>query len=148
FVADSNTAEITEGNLTVGDNNAVADGKSTDSVTAKVTDANGNPVAGVEVSFSASNDAKVVTEKVPTDANGVAATTLTSTKAGTSSVTASVGDSEQKVDVNFVADDGTAEITDTNLSVGTGAVANGSDTNAVTAIVTDANSNPVSGQEV
>ncbi|MHC5178870.1 inverse autotransporter beta domain-containing protein, partial [Serratia rhizosphaerae] len=46
------------------------------------------------------------------------------------------------------ADGDTIEITDANLDVGTGAVANGSDTNAVTAIVTDANGNPVANQEV
>ncbi|SUI42414.1 Bacterial Ig-like domain (group 1) [Serratia quinivorans] len=74
FVADKDSAGIADGDLAVGDNNAVADGKSTDSVTAKVTDANGNPVSGVEVSFLAGNDATVVTETVTTGADGMAAT--------------------------------------------------------------------------
>ncbi|SUJ85028.1 Invasin [Serratia quinivorans] len=147
-MADKDSAGIADGDLAVGDNNAVADGKSTDSVTAKVTDANGNPVSGVEVSFLAGNDATVVTETVTTGADGMAATTLTSMTAGTSTVTAKVGDSEQKVDVNFVADSDTAEITDGNLSVGTGATANGKDINAITAKVTDANGNPLANQTV
>ncbi|MGR7464543.1 hypothetical protein ACU608_25725, partial [Klebsiella aerogenes] len=49
FVADESTAGINDGDLTYGGENAVANGTATDSVTAKVTDANGNPVAGVDV---------------------------------------------------------------------------------------------------
>ncbi|WP_261437996.1 inverse autotransporter beta domain-containing protein [Serratia quinivorans] len=151
FVADKDSAGIADGDLAVGDNNAVADGKSTDSVTAKVTDANGNPVSGVEVSFLAGNDATVVTETVTTGADGMAATTLTSMTAGTSTVTAKVGDSEQKVDVNFVADSDTAAITDENLVIGhDNTVASGKVTDGVTATatVTDENGNPVADQEV
>ncbi|MGR7464430.1 inverse autotransporter beta domain-containing protein, partial [Klebsiella aerogenes] len=47
--ADESTAGIADGDLTYGGENAVANGTATDSVTAKVTDANGNPVAGVDV---------------------------------------------------------------------------------------------------
>ncbi|HDS5593197.1 TPA: Ig-like domain-containing protein, partial [Enterobacter hormaechei subsp. xiangfangensis] len=148
FIADESAAGIADGDLTYGGENAVADGKATDSVTAKVTDANGNPVSGVEVSFSATGGAKVTVAAVTTGADGLAKTTVTSTTAGQATVTATAGDSEQTVNVNFTADGSTAVITDDNLSVDTGAVADGRATNAVSAIVTDANGNPVAGQEV
>ncbi|MEZ2604992.1 inverse autotransporter beta domain-containing protein, partial [Kluyvera intermedia] len=146
--ADESTVGIADGDLTVGDNNAVANGTATDSVVAKVTDANSNPVSGVEVTFSAGNGAKVAKETIATGSDGTATTTLTSTTAGAVTVTAKAGESEQNVDVNFTADSDTAEITDANLSVGTGAVADGEQTNAISAIVTDANGNPIANQAV
>ncbi|MBG0639189.1 Ig-like domain-containing protein [Enterobacter asburiae] len=142
FVADSSTATISDGNLTVTTDNAKANGTATDAVKAIVTDANGNLVKDATVAFTATNGATITTASATTDANGVATTTLTNTKAGTTSVTATVNGNSKSVDTTFVADSSTATISDGNLTVTTdNAVANDSDTNAVKAIVTDANGN-------
>ena len=144
FVADSSTATISDGNLTVTTDNAKANGTATDAVKAIVTDANGNLVKDATVAFTATNGATITTASATTDANGVATTTLTNTKAGTTSVTATVNGNSKSVDTTFVADSSTATISDGNLTVTTdNAVANDSDTNAVKAIVTDANGNKV-----
>ncbi|MCS3491020.1 inverse autotransporter beta domain-containing protein [Enterobacter sp. SLBN-59] len=142
-------AAIARGDLTVTRNNAVANGTDTNAVQATVTDANGNPVSGQAVSFTATNGAVVTVTSASTGEDGVATATLTNTKAGAAAVTASVGSSSQTVDTTFVADGGTAAIASGDLKVTrNNAVANGTDTNAVQATVTDANGNPVSGQAV
>ncbi|MGX9834552.1 Ig-like domain-containing protein [Enterobacter dykesii] len=142
FVADSSTATISDGNLTVTTDNAKADGTATDAVKAIVTDANGNLVKDATVTFTATNGATITTASATTDANGVATTTLTNTKAGIAKVTATVNGNSLVVDTTFVADSSTATISDGNLTVTTdNAVANDSDTNAVKAVVTDANGN-------
>ncbi|WP_411704856.1 YrIlm family inverse autotransporter adhesin [Edaphovirga cremea] len=149
FVADGSTATIISGSLTVTADNAIANGSATNAVQALVTDANGNPVAGQTVVFSANNGATVTTESVTTDASGLASTTLTSTTAGVATVTATVNGGSQSVDTTFVADGSTATIISGNLTVtADNAIANGSATNAVQALVTDANGNPVAGQSV
>ncbi|MTC22490.1 MULTISPECIES: inverse autotransporter beta domain-containing protein [unclassified Providencia] len=80
---------------------AIADGISTNSVQAYITDKNGNPIANQEVTFAATH-AKIV-DKATTDKNGVVEVTLTSLKAGPSEVTISVnGQSETKV-VEFLS---------------------------------------------
>ncbi|MCW5004457.1 Ig-like domain-containing protein, partial [Enterobacter roggenkampii] len=53
FTPDATGAVIAAGDFVPVDDNAIADGTATNSVQATVTDANGNPVAGVAVAFSA-----------------------------------------------------------------------------------------------
>ncbi|WP_412774885.1 Ig-like domain-containing protein, partial [Yersinia pekkanenii] len=139
---------ITAGNLTVTTDNAIANGSATNGVQATVTDANGNPVSGLAVSFSADNGATIAASGT-TGADGIATATLTNTAAGISAVTAAVNGNSQRVDTTFVADETTKVITAGNLTVTTdNAIANGTATNGVQATVTDANGNPVSGQAV
>ncbi|MEM0552801.1 inverse autotransporter beta domain-containing protein [Aeromonas sp. SER] len=142
FVADEGTAQHEE--LLVVSDNALADGVSENSVQAVVTDANGNPVAGVSVDFAASNDARIVSP-VLTDKRGVAVATLTSTRAGQSEVTATVNGLSRSVMTTFVVDAGSAVIADeeTDFAVATGAIADGRDTNVVSATVKDAAGNLV-----
>ena len=122
-----------------------ADGSSTSAVTAQVTDANGNPVAGAEVSFATTAGA-IAPATATTDANGEATATLTAGIAvGTATVTASTNGVSDSVDVTFVA--GPAA----NVAVSaepTTLPADGSSTSTITAAVTDANGNPVAGQSV
>ncbi|SQA97926.1 Bacterial Ig-like domain (group 1) [Cedecea neteri] len=87
FGADAATAKITD--LSVVSNNAVADGTATNSLKVTVTDGNNNPVSTV-VTLKASNGA-VIADSVTTGDDGTATMALTSTKAGTSTVTAQVG---------------------------------------------------------
>ncbi|MCT4705409.1 Ig-like domain-containing protein [Enterobacteriaceae bacterium H16N7] len=149
FVADGSTATITANNLTVLSDNAKADGQATNQVQAKVTDSQGNLIAGATVNFTASNGASITTASVVTDAQGLASTTLTNIHAGITKVTATVNDTSRSVDTTFMADGGTATIIDGNLTVtANNAKANGTATNAVQAIITDEQGNLVSGVTV
>ncbi|PHZ22493.1 hypothetical protein CS535_17585 [Yersinia massiliensis] len=102
IVVTPGSAELTASNLTVTADNALANGTATNTVQALVTDANGNPVAGQAVVFSANNGASLTTESATTDTSGLASTTLTSTTTGVSTVTATVNGSSQSVDTTFV----------------------------------------------
>ena len=149
FIPDNSTATLAKGALTVVLDNAVANGKDTNTVQAVVTDAKGNRVPGEVVAFSASNGATVTTTSVTTDGNGEATTTLTNTTAGVSAVTAKVNNVSLAVDTHFVPDDSTVTIIASALTVTVDNMkANGTDANEVQAIVTDANSNVVPGAVV
>lgn len=144
FVADASTATITEANLTVTIDNAKADGHATDTVLARVTDANGNIVPNTEVIFTANHSAMITTTSATTNADGLATTTLSNTLTGVAKVTATINDHSQSIDAHFVADSGTATIASGALTVtADNAKANGSATNAVQAKVTDASGNVV-----
>ncbi|MFY1079403.1 Ig-like domain-containing protein, partial [Escherichia coli] len=134
---DSSTAviadEATDFTVATG---AIADGSATNAVSAKVTDAKGNPVVGVDVTFAvATGDARfgsMAGEQsvvVKTTAGGIASTTLVSEVAGNNDVTARVGSKTTAAKVSsFVADSSTAVIADeaTDFTVATGAIADGS----------------------
>ncbi|KIC99296.1 hypothetical protein PU00_20205, partial [Hafnia alvei] len=90
FMPDSSTAEIASGAFTVTTNDAAANGSATNAVQVIVTDANGNPVPNVAVSFSTSKDVMVGTAQATTNESGIATSTMTSTKAGSYEVTALV----------------------------------------------------------
>ncbi|MCS2159363.1 Ig-like domain-containing protein [Scandinavium sp. H11S7] len=143
FTADSKTAQITAGNLTVTSDNAIANGSAHNEVQAKVTDASGNPVANQAVTFTADNGA-IIAGSGATNANGIVRMPLSNTKAGITPVTASVGSGSQSVETTFIADRATATLKLQSVRVTTeSAVANGADTNTVTALVTDKYDNPV-----
>ena len=76
---------------TSGNNQTVAESMAFASpLVVTVTDANGNPVAGITVTFSASNGAVLSTSSATTGTNGQASTTVTAgPAAGTITVTAS-----------------------------------------------------------
>nr|WP_168246973.1 inverse autotransporter beta domain-containing protein [Citrobacter freundii] len=148
FIADRDTANITDSNLTVA-SGAKADGLEGNAVVALVTDAQGNPVAKAEVTFTADNTgASFAPAVVTTGDDGRASTTLTSTVAGKIIVTATVGNNAASKETAFIADRDTANITDSNLTVASGAKADGLEGNAVVALVTDAQGNPVAKAEV
>ncbi|WP_145507727.1 YrIlm family inverse autotransporter adhesin [Yersinia hibernica] len=143
------TAQITAANLTVVRDNASANGTETNEVKAIVTDAGNNPLSGHVVSFEADNGATVVTVIGTTGADGVATATVTNMTAGTTTVKATVNGVSQSVPTTFEPDDSTAQITAANLTVvRDNASANGTETNEVKAIVTDAGNNPLSGHVV
>ncbi|WP_337261689.1 MULTISPECIES: Ig-like domain-containing protein [unclassified Serratia (in: enterobacteria)] len=148
FTADSSTATIASNALTVVNNNAVANGTATNSVQVIVTDANNNPVPNQSVTFTADNGATIVSTAT-TDINGIAIATLKNTKAVTSTVKATTNGHSQSVATAFKADTTTATIASNALTVvNNNAVANGTATNSVQVIVTDANNNPVPNQSV
>lgn len=118
--------------LTVAANNASADGAATNSVKALVQDATGNPLLGQTVSFTANNGATVAATAV-TDASGEATVTLTNTKAGITTVTATVGTSSKTADVTFVANAATAKVARL-IVVANNGLANGALSDSVRAV--------------
>ncbi|RLX88361.1 hypothetical protein EAI49_27055, partial [Escherichia coli] len=125
FVADIRTAKIAD--LVVTRDNSVADASTANTLQVKVTDANGNTLAGQTVSVMAGNGATVA-PTVITEPDGTAEISVTSQTAGVSAVTASINNSSQSRDVTFIADIRTAQIADLVVikddSVADGAMAN------------------------
>ncbi|MLO81229.1 invasin, partial [Salmonella enterica subsp. enterica] len=150
FVADSGTAGLTNigGGLSTVVNNAVANNTDTNSVKAVVTDKFGNLVKGAVVRFSSSGNEATISATGITGVDGSVTMTLTSPHAKLHTVTASINGSTATTGVRFVADSSTAVMSPNMTIVKDGAVANGSDTNSVMAVVIDKFYNPVSGAVV
>ncbi|HAV1831961.1 TPA: hypothetical protein JG914_004839, partial [Enterobacter hormaechei subsp. steigerwaltii] len=128
--------------------NAATDGIASNAVRVSVTDANGNPLAGQSVSFSADNGATIAASAT-TGADGTVTQTLTSKTAGDSVVTATVNGSSQSITTHFQADGNSAHIASGALVMTVdGAVADGSAMDIVQATVTDSQGNPVAGVTV
>ena len=115
FIADVRTAKIAE--LEVIRDNAVADGSTANTLQVKVTDANGNTLAGQTVSVLAGNSATVA-PTMTTKPDGTVEISVTSQTAGTSTVTASINNSSQSQNVTFVPGDASqlTSIVETNKS--------------------------------
>ncbi|WP_252496001.1 Ig-like domain-containing protein, partial [Escherichia coli] len=86
FIADVRTAQIAD--LVVIKDGSVADGATANTLQVKVTDANGNALAGQTVSVMAGNGATTA-PTVTTQPDGTVEISVTSQTAGTSVVTAS-----------------------------------------------------------
>ncbi|HFL5095026.1 TPA: inverse autotransporter adhesin IatC [Escherichia coli] len=144
FIADIRTAQIAE--LVVIKDGSEADGAMANTLQVKVTDANGNALAGQTVSVLADNGATVA-PTVTTQPDGTVEISVTSQTAGTSSVTASINNSTLSRNVMFVADVRTAKIASLEV-MQDNAVADGSMANTLRARVTDAFGNTLAGQTV
>ena len=144
FVADVRTAQIAS--LEVTQDNSVADGAMANTLRVKVTDANGNALAGQTVSVTAGNGATVA-PTVTTQPDGMVEISVTSQTAGISTVTATINSSSQSRDVTFIADVRTAQIADL-VVIKDGSEADGSTANTLRARVTDAFGNTLAGQTV
>ncbi|EOX7161663.1 inverse autotransporter adhesin IatC [Escherichia coli] len=144
FIADVSTAKIAD--LVVIKDGSEADGSTANTLQVKVTDANGNMLAGQTVSVLAGNSA-TVTPTVTTKPDGTVEISVTSQTAGISAVTASINSSSQSRDVTFIADVRTAKIADLVVSQDN-AVADGSTANTLRARVIDAFGNALAGQTV
>ena len=144
FVADVRTAKIAD--LVVIKDGSVADGATANTLQVKVTDANGNTLAGQTVSVLAGNSA-TVTPTVTTKPDGTVEISVTSQTAGISAVTASINSSSQSRNVTFIADVRTAKIADL-VVIKDDSVADGAMANMLRARVTDAFGNALAGQTV
>ncbi|MEN3752114.1 Ig-like domain-containing protein [Mangrovibacter sp. SLW1] len=145
FVPDDTTAAIADADFTVT-SGAVANNTDTNTLTAIVKDANGNAVSGITVTFDVTTGAATpASQTATTDASGVATATSVSLVAGDNQVTAKVNSNTTAAKAtSFIPDGGTAAIADADFTVTSGAVANNTDTNTLTAIVKDSNGNVVS----
>lgn len=146
FIADRSTATTT---LNIIVNNMTANGKMQNVVEARVTDSQGNVLANEPIVFAASNNA-VINTAPQTDAIGELKVALTSTKAGSSELTATVpySGNKQTANVFFHADDNNKLAKITLKTEANGAIADNKNTNRVRAIVTDIYDNPLSGRKV
>ena len=144
FIADVRTAKIAD--LVVTRDNSVADASTANTLQVKVTDANGNTLAGQTVSVLAGNGA-TVSPTVSTEPDGTVEISVTSQTAGTTAVTASINSSSQSRNVTFIADVRTAKIADL-VVIKDGSEADGSTANTLRARVTDAFGNALAGQTV
>ncbi|HDX7981287.1 TPA: Ig-like domain-containing protein, partial [Escherichia coli] len=144
FVADVSTAKIAD--LVVIKDGSEADGSTANTLQVKVTDANGNTLAGQAVSVLAGNSATVAST-VTTKPDGTVEISVTSQTAGTSTVTASINSSSLSRNVTFVADVSTAKIADL-VVIQDNSVADGAMANTLRMRVTDAFGNTLGGQTV
>ncbi|MEH4513006.1 Ig-like domain-containing protein, partial [Escherichia coli] len=144
FIADVRTAKIAD--LVVTRDNSVADASTANTLQVKVTDANGNTLAGQTVSVMAGNGATVA-PTVITEPDGTVEISVTSQTAGTTAVTASINSSTLSQNVTFIADVRTAQIADL-VVIKDGSVADGAMANMLQVKVTDANGNVLAGQTV
>ncbi|WP_038824824.1 Ig-like domain-containing protein, partial [Escherichia coli] len=144
FIADVRTAKIAD--LVAIKDDSVADGAMANTLQVKVTDANGNTLAGQTVSVMAGNGATVA-PTVTTQPDGTVEISVTSQTAGISAVTASINNSSLSRDVTFIADVRTAKIADL-VAIKDDSVADGAMANTLQVKVTDANGNTLAGQTV
>ncbi|HBE6261992.1 TPA: Ig-like domain-containing protein, partial [Escherichia coli] len=139
FIADISTAQIAD--LVVTQDGSVADGATANTLRVKVTDANGNTLAGQTVSVSAGNSA-MVAPTVTTKPDGTVEISVTSQTAGVSAVTATINSSTLSQNVTFVPGDAsqltsTVETNKSNYTVG--------ETITITVTLRDAFDNLVTG---
>lgn len=128
----------------------MANGTDSITYTATVTDAQGNAVSGATVSWSADNgDAKLSATQTTSGTDGTSQITVTSVKSGGVVVSAQTSEAtaKQADSVTFVADPSTAQVS-SMTSDKTSALANGTDAITVSATITDANDNLLSGSDV
>ncbi|MGF7411320.1 Ig-like domain-containing protein, partial [Providencia alcalifaciens] len=156
FTADTSTARVVSVVLDDAVTEKVANGTNTFTYTAKVEDANGNPVKGVLVAWSKTVGASLLPAfpGTVTDAEGMASVVLSSTTKMDLNiqVSAQVGATTKiKADkvVSFTADSSTAKVSTVTL-VGTDVsqVANGTNAFTYTVTVVDTHGNPVAGATV
>ncbi|WP_312228410.1 Ig-like domain-containing protein [Pseudescherichia sp.] len=139
-----NAVSVSAIDVSVTANNVPADGASTNGVRAVVTDSKGNPMPGVDLTWSlGSSHASATTPlSVTTDANGVATLSLTDTVAETVTVNASAGGQQGSASVTFIQ----VDVKGIDVSVITNNAPNdGASTNDVQAVVTDSKGNLMSG---
>ncbi|UGI28612.1 Ig-like domain-containing protein [Escherichia coli] len=144
FIADVRTTKIAD--LVVIKDDSVADGAMANTLQVKVTDANGNALAGQTVSVLAGNGATTA-PTVTTQPDGTVEISVTSQTAGISAVTASINNSSQSRNVTFIADVSTAQIASLEVTQDN-AVADGAMANTLLVRVTDAFGNTLAGQTV
>ncbi|WP_419533138.1 Ig-like domain-containing protein [Endozoicomonas sp.] len=148
FTANSATADIENNHSSVIEtaSPAVADGIDSITVTATLMDAEGNPVSGQMVTFPAVDHLNISESTSTTNANGQVVAMVTSTVAGTYSVSAEYNGKQRAVSIVYTDNPATADITNAHSSVietGSPALADGSAVIKVVATLKDAYGNPV-----
>lgn len=150
FVADSASATIDSGDLTVDKASIVANDTEIATYTAIVKDTHGNVVPNLAVAWDTNLGTLSATSSM-TDASGVATITLHGTVAGSAQVTAQVNatGAVNAPLVTLVADSASATIGSGGVTVDkTSIVADDAEVATFSAVVKDANGNPVANVDV
>lgn len=147
FVAQVPTAAQSDFTAT---SSVVADGVSKSTLVATLRDANGHPVPGVKVSFAAPDEGDVLSAgNATTAADGKASVTMTSTKAGRKTLSASwAGQPAKTTDVTFIAGAASKETSTLTASPGTRVPVSDKPNLTMTVRVLDAFGNPIKGVDV
>ncbi|APZ04198.1 hypothetical protein BWI95_03510 [Kosakonia cowanii JCM 10956 = DSM 18146] len=149
FIADVVTAQISDANLVVESNGAVANGNAVNSLSATVTDVKGNRLSGITVDFTVSAGAVLTRTQGVSNLDGQVTTSVNSLRAGRFTVTARVAGTSASKAVDFIGDISTAALASVTLEGSTtDKIANGTDSFTFHARVKDVNNNPVSGATV
>lgn len=146
FVADTHSAIIAKGGLTVIKNHAPADGKSQNKIQVIVTDINANRIANYPVSFTADNGATII-EQANTDAEGKLIVPITNTHIGKSIINVSVKNITYSTRVDFIADINSAKINTFTINPNS-SFANGTDEKLISFNIIDKNNNPVPNTKI
>lgn len=141
FIADASTASL---DLTVTQDNRVADATAENRLRINVVDKYANPLPNQRIAIAADNDAHLTTSQVTTDVAGQAEFGLSSTKAGQATVTITLGEQTKAAVVHFIGDSATATISQF-IVTGNGAVADGEAQNSVKGTIVDKFGNPLAG---
>ena len=152
-ISDASTGVVADDDLLLLQDGVVADGVATNRAQARVTDATGNPVAGVTVTFTLSGTAQAAAGSSLTgvsDDNGFVTLAFSNVTAEAVTVTATTaGGGSAQATATFIADSASAKLADGSLSADRStALANGSDSITYSAQVQDANGNPVASVSV
>lgn len=146
FVADSRSAIIAKGGLTVIKNNAPADGKSQNKIQVIVTDINANKIPNYPVSFTADNGATIIGQ-ANTDDEGKIIVPITNTHIGKSVIGVNVKKITYSTSVNFIADLNSAKINTFTINPNS-SFANGKNEKYIAFNVIDKNNNPVPNAKI
>ncbi len=141
------TVAVSNITLDVLQDNAVADGNSTDTVVATLTDSNGRPAAGQKVTWTLPDKISMNETSSTSDSNGKATVHLTATAAGNAAISATTNNLKAEGMVHFTGNNATAKI-GTLVVITDGSPADGKTANVAQAMVTDQNGNPLSGQSI
>ncbi len=146
FVADTHSAIIAKGGLTVIKNHAPADGKSQNKIQVIVTDINANRIPNYPVSFTADNGATIIAQ-ANTNAEGKIIVPITNTHIGKSIINVSVKDITYSTNVDFIADINSAKINTFTINPNS-SFANGTDEKFIALNIIDKNNNPVPNAKI
>ncbi|MGN7792792.1 inverse autotransporter beta domain-containing protein, partial [Enterobacter mori] len=142
FVGQQSVASIV---LSIASPSVIADGVTQDTAQALVTDDSGKPVAGYQVHWTATGNAKLSAPDSLTNAQGVATVSLSDSKPEVVLLSASAGDKTATGTITFTAGQAASVAVATDKTT---AAADGTDAITATATVTDAHGNPVDGATV
>jgi hypothetical protein len=126
-----------------------SNGTSTSTITVTARDANGDPVSDVTVVLSSTGSDNDITQPAgPTDANGVATGTISSTKAEQKTISATAGGVPITEKPDITVDAGPPDTDVSTVTASPSTIMVGSGTSTITVTVTDEFANPVSGATV
>ena len=149
FIADEATAQI-DSLIASPPSGTKANGTDSAELTATVKDTNGNLLSGTKVYFILTGNATLSKASAVTSKEGKAVVTLSS-KLARENVIVAVTDFDKKgkqVSVSFIANKSTAKVTGVSALPANAVLANGKALSTITAMVLDANNNPVNDVKV